>query len=176
MRTLSRVLDAANDAIATGHPYQPRPAHSAAVRPGTPASVPGPVTFWRHDTGDGPARSRDGGLDDTARYVAVVVGTDGDQPDDHRRAAQTVRALLPAVVRAGLVMSVHPQVSQVPAAREHLRLLLGRTGTPQFVVIAGPIAAGRHALGLPPVSPLHLRETSVIPAPVAVHAGMTSDR
>lgn len=176
MRTLSRILDAANDAIATGHPYRPRTAHSAAGRLGASGAAPSPVAFWRHEASGGSVESRGDGLDDAAHYVAVIVGTDGDQPDDNRRAAEAVRALLPAIVRAGLVVSVHPQVSQVPAAREHLRLLLGRTGTPQLVVIAGPIAAGRRSLGLPPLSALRLREPAAVPGSVGAHGDASGDR
>ncbi len=133
------------------------------------------MNHWRHEA-SGHRECRGGGLDDAARYVAVIVGTEGNQPDDRQRAAETVRELLPAIVRTCLVVSVHPQVSQVPAAHEHLRLLLGRTGTPQLVVIAGPIAAGQRSLGLPPVSALRLREPSVTRASMGVHGNVTGVR
>ncbi|MDI1464782.1 hypothetical protein QEZ54_27805 [Catellatospora sp. KI3] len=56
-----------------------------------------------------------------------------------------VQVLLRAFARAGVVVTLHPQIAQVPAGREHLRLLLGRQGAIQMVMTAGPLQGGMNA-------------------------------
>lgn len=69
--------------------------------------------------------------------LVAVLGTVGDLPVDHLRAGFALQRVLLTITDLGLSSSMLSQPIEVPAAREQLRLALGRYGTPQMVVRVG---------------------------------------
>ncbi|MEU4678536.1 nitroreductase [Micromonospora sp. NPDC023737] len=69
--------------------------------------------------------------------LAVVLGSPMDTPTDDLRAGQALQRVLLTVADVHLAAYLLPQVIDVPAAREQLRLALGRSGTPQMVLRVG---------------------------------------
>ncbi|MDG4787255.1 nitroreductase [Micromonospora sp. WMMD1102] len=82
-------------------------------------------------------------LDAGGEPMVAVLGSPLDTPGDQLRAGQAVQRLLLTVTAAGLKAGLHAQVVAVPAAREQLRLALGRSGRPQMVLRIGQVTAGR---------------------------------
>jgi nitroreductase len=69
--------------------------------------------------------------------IVVVLGTTGDFPIDHLRAGYALQRLLLTITDLGLAYQLYSQPIEVSAAREQLRLALGRHGTPQMVLRVG---------------------------------------
>lgn len=69
--------------------------------------------------------------------LAVVLGSPMDTPTDDLRAGQALQRVLLTVADVHLAAYLLPQVIDVPAAREQLRLALGRSGPPQMVLRVG---------------------------------------
>jgi nitroreductase len=74
--------------------------------------------------------------------LLAVLGTAGDSPADQLVAGQALQRVLLTITDAGLAASMLSQPIEVPAAREQLRLALGRFGTPQMVLRIGYGEAG----------------------------------
>jgi hypothetical protein len=69
--------------------------------------------------------------------LVLVLGTSGDLPIDHLRAGSALQRVLLTVTDLGLGYQLYSQPIEVVAAREQLRLALGRHGTPQMVLRIG---------------------------------------
>ena len=69
--------------------------------------------------------------------LVAVLGTPGDTAADQIIAGQALQRVLLTATDAGLAVSLLSQPIEVPAAREQLRLALGRSGTPQMVMRVG---------------------------------------
>jgi hypothetical protein len=69
--------------------------------------------------------------------LVAVLGTAGDSPGDQVVAGQALQRVLLVATDAGLAASILSQPIEVPAARELLRLALGRYGSPQLVLRIG---------------------------------------
>ncbi|HKT01502.1 MAG TPA: nitroreductase, partial [Rugosimonospora sp.] len=81
--------------------------------------------------------ARTGGHDFESDPLVAVLGTAGDTPRDQLLAGLAMQDLLLTAVEAGLAASLLSQPIEVPAAREQLRLGLGRYGPPQIVARIG---------------------------------------
>jgi hypothetical protein len=66
-----------------------------------------------------------------------VLGTAGDSPRDQLGAGMAIQRVLLTATDAGLATSMLSQPIEVAAAREQLRLALGRYGVPQMVLRIG---------------------------------------
>ncbi|GAA1636755.1 hypothetical protein ACFQY4_19270 [Catellatospora bangladeshensis] len=126
LQLLSRIVEAAGTALRNASSYDLRLADGGGA---CPRAHP-----WEGEAGT--CRAGPCGPD---RGWAVVLGTDGDLPDDRARAGQVARELLADSARAGLIASIHAQPAVVPLARDHLRLMLGTSGFPQLVVFVRPL-------------------------------------
>jgi nitroreductase len=82
------------------------------------------------------------GKDYEEEPLVAVLGTLGDSPIDHLQAGYALQRVLLTITDAGLTSSMLSQPIEVPAAREQLRLALGRYGTPQMVLRIGYGEAG----------------------------------
>jgi nitroreductase len=82
------------------------------------------------------------GKDYEENPLVAVLGTLGDTALDHLHAGYALQRILLTVTDTGLTSSMLSQPIEVPAAREQLRLALGRYGTPQMVLRIGYGAAG----------------------------------
>jgi len=114
-----------------------RPDDSASD--GVPASAGGPSSepqdlFPQRPFGD---RERALGRDFEAEPLVGVLGTAGDLPSDQLAGGQALQRVLLTITDLGLTASMLSQPIEVPAAREQLRLALGRYGTPQMVLRIG---------------------------------------
>ncbi|GAA3762303.1 nitroreductase family protein [Plantactinospora mayteni] len=78
--------------------------------------------------------------------VVAVLGSPLDTPGDQLRAGQALQRVLLTAAAAGLTTCLQAQVIAVPAAREQLRLALGRFGRPQMVLRIGQRRAHRRTL------------------------------
>ncbi|MFI5842079.1 Acg family FMN-binding oxidoreductase [Catenuloplanes sp. NPDC051500] len=110
---------------------------------GVPSEAAGP----KADSADVLPRRDFGGID--TKYPAkeveplvAVLGTPADSAAEQVTAGQALQKLLLTVTDAGLASSLVSQPIEVPAAREQLRLALGRHGPPQMVVRIGYAAPG----------------------------------
>ena len=74
--------------------------------------------------------------------LVAVLGSPADTAADQIAAGQALQGLLLTVTDAGLAASMVSQPIEVPAAREQLRLALGRFGPPQMVMRIGYAAPG----------------------------------
>ncbi len=74
--------------------------------------------------------------------VVAVLGSAGDLPIDQLSAGYALQRVLLTAADLGLAVSMHSQAIEVPAAREQLRLALGRFGAPQMVLRLGRGEAG----------------------------------
>jgi nitroreductase len=106
---------------------------------GVPASAGGPSTepqdlFPQRPFGE---RSRAPGKDFEAEPLVAVLGTAGNLAADQLRAGHALQRVLLTVTDLGLASSMLSQPIEVPAAREQLRVALGRYGTPQMVLRIG---------------------------------------
>jgi hypothetical protein len=72
-----------------------------------------------------------------------VLGVTGNTAGDQLIAGQALQRVLLTATDAGLAASMISQPIEVPAAREQLRLALGRFGTPQMVLRLGYGRPGR---------------------------------
>ncbi|MEQ4303538.1 nitroreductase [Plantactinospora sp. B6F1] len=75
--------------------------------------------------------------------MVAVLGSPLDTPGDQLRAGQALQRVLVTAASAGLTTRLQAQAIVVPAAREQLRLALGRYGRPQMVLWIGRRAAHR---------------------------------
>ncbi|HEX5598583.1 MAG TPA: nitroreductase family protein [Micromonosporaceae bacterium] len=82
-------------------------------------------------------RTRAPGRDFETEPLVAVLGMTGDTPGDQIMAGQALQRVLLTATDSGLAASMLSQPIEVPAAREALRLALGRTGTPQMVIRIG---------------------------------------
>ncbi|WFE39185.1 nitroreductase family protein [Micromonospora sp. WMMD998] len=83
------------------------------------------------------ARHRAPGRDFEPEPLVAVLGTPGNTATDQVVAGQALQRVLLTATDAGLGASLLSQPIEVPAAREALRLSLGRFGTPQMVMRIG---------------------------------------
>jgi nitroreductase len=81
--------------------------------------------------------ARTGGLAAGAEPLVGVLGTPGDTPRDQLVAGIALQQVLLTATGAGLAVSLLSQAIEVPAARDQLRLGLGRRGAPQMVLRLG---------------------------------------
>jgi nitroreductase len=115
-------------------PVAPEPADD-----GVPASSGGPTTepqdlFPQRPFGD---RPRAPGKDFESEPLVAVLGTAGNLAADQLRAGYALQRVLLTITDLGLACSMLSQPIEVPAAREQLRVALGRYGTPQMVLRIG---------------------------------------
>jgi nitroreductase len=82
-------------------------------------------------------RTRAPGRDFEPEPLVAVLGAPGDTATDQIAAGQALQRVLLTAADAGLAVSMLSQPIEVPAAREQLRLALGRFGTPQLVLRVG---------------------------------------
>jgi len=83
------------------------------------------------------ARTRPPGRDYEPEPLVAVLGTATDRDGDQVTAGQALERVLLTATDAGLSVSMFSQPIEVAAAREQLRLALGRYGTPQMVLRIG---------------------------------------
>jgi nitroreductase len=69
--------------------------------------------------------------------LVAVLSWPGDTPVDQLHSGQALQRVLLTATAEGLAVSMLSQPIEVPAAREQLRLALGRSGTPQMVLRIG---------------------------------------
>jgi nitroreductase len=69
--------------------------------------------------------------------LIAVLGTLGDTAVDHLQAGYALQRVLLTITDQGLASSMLSQPIEVPAAKEQLRIALGRYGTPQMVLRVG---------------------------------------
>lgn len=77
------------------------------------------------------------GRDFEPEPLVAVLGSPGDTTTDQIAAGQALQRVLLTATDAGLAVSMLSQPIEVPAAREQLRLALGRFGAPQMVMRIG---------------------------------------
>lgn len=82
-------------------------------------------------------RTRAPGRDFEPEPLVAVLGAPGNTARDQVAAGQALQRVLLTATDAGLATSLLSQPIEVPAAREQLRLALGRFGTPQIVLRIG---------------------------------------
>ncbi|HYN95614.1 MAG TPA: nitroreductase family protein [Pilimelia sp.] len=82
-------------------------------------------------------RPRAPGRDFEQEPLVAVLGVTGNTAGDQLTAGQALQRVLLTATDAGLAVSMISQPIEVPAAREQLRLALGRSGTPQMVLRLG---------------------------------------
>jgi nitroreductase len=113
--------------------------HGESAIDGVPATAGGPSPepqdlLPTRTFGD---RPRAPGRDFEPEPLVGVLGTAGDLPTDQLRAGHALQRVLLTITDLGLSASLLSQPIEVPAAREQLRLALGRYGTPQMVLRVG---------------------------------------
>jgi hypothetical protein len=69
--------------------------------------------------------------------LVAVLGTGGDLPVDQMVAGYALQRVLLTITDLGLASSMFSQPIEVKAAREQLRIALGRFGCPQMVLRVG---------------------------------------
>jgi hypothetical protein len=82
-------------------------------------------------------RDRAPGRDFEPEPLVAILGTNGDSLGDQLKAGYALQRVLLTLTDLGLAASMLSQPIEVPAAREQLRLALGRYGTPQMVLRIG---------------------------------------
>jgi nitroreductase len=82
-------------------------------------------------------RPRRPGQEFEAEPLVAVMGVAGNTAGDQLTAGEALQRVLLTATDAGLAVSMFSQPIEVPAAREQLRLALGRFGTPQMVLRIG---------------------------------------
>ncbi|WP_326558179.1 Acg family FMN-binding oxidoreductase [Micromonospora sp. NBC_01796] len=82
-------------------------------------------------------RTRAPGRDFEPEPLVAVLGCAGDHPRDQVAAGQALQRVLLTAAADGLAVSMLSQPIEVPAAREQLRLALGRAGVAQMVLRIG---------------------------------------
>ncbi|MCO1616606.1 Acg family FMN-binding oxidoreductase [Micromonospora tulbaghiae] len=88
-------------------------------------------------------RNRAPGRDFEPEPLVAVLGSAGNTSADQILAGQALQRVLLTATDAGLSVSMLSQPIEVPAAREALRMSLGRFGTPQMVMRIGYGQPGR---------------------------------
>lgn len=115
---------------------------AAPATDGVPPEAAGPTA----DPGTILPRRAFGGVAPSAlpepEPLVAVLGAPADTAAEQVAAGQALQRLLLTVTDAGLAASMVSQPIEVPAAREQLRLALGRFGPPQMVVRIGYAAPG----------------------------------
>jgi nitroreductase len=106
---------------------------------GVPAAVGGPSPepqdlFPQRIVGD---RDRAPGRDFEPEPLVAILGTAGDSLVDQLTAGYALQRVLLTITDLGLTASMFSQPIEVAAAREQLRLALGRYGAPQMVLRIG---------------------------------------
>ncbi|OJF14993.1 Acg family FMN-binding oxidoreductase [Couchioplanes caeruleus] len=119
--------------------------HADAAADGVPATAGAPVVepqdlLPQRAFTD---RRRAPGRDFEPEPLVAVLGVAGDGPTDHLIAGHALQRVLLTVTDAGLACSMISQPIEVPAAREHLRISLRRSGTPQMTLRIGYGDPGR---------------------------------
>ena len=109
------------------------------TRDGVPAAVGGPSPepqdlFPQRILSD---RDRAPGRDFESEPLVAILGTAGDSLSDQLKAGYALQRVLLTIADLGLAASMLSQPIEVPAAREQLRLALGRFGAPQIVLRVG---------------------------------------
>jgi hypothetical protein len=106
---------------------------------GVPANAGGPVAEPQDLLPQRPfgVRLRAPGRDFEPEPLVAVLGIEGDSVTDQITAGQALQRVLLTATDAGLAASMLSQPIEVPAAREQLRLALGRSGAPQMVLRIG---------------------------------------
>lgn len=115
-----------------------------AAGDGVPAVAGGPSPepqdlFPQRPFGD---RARAPGRDFEYEPLVAILGTPGDTPTDQLVAGYALQRILLTITVLGLAASMISQAIEVPAAREQLRVALGRFGSPQMVLRIGYGAPG----------------------------------
>lgn len=77
------------------------------------------------------------GRDFEPEPLVAVLGSPGDQPPDQLAAGHALQRVLLTITDLGLASSMFSQPIEVAAAREQLRIALGRFGAPQMVLRIG---------------------------------------
>jgi hypothetical protein len=113
--------------------------HGEPADDGVPAESGGPTAepqdlLPQRPFGD---HARAAGRDYEPEPLVAVLGTAGNTPTDQLRAGHALQRVLLTVTDLGLAASMLSQPIEVPAAREQLRLALGRFGSPQMVLRIG---------------------------------------
>ncbi|SIR87161.1 hypothetical protein [Micromonospora avicenniae] len=120
----SRVRPAERGSVGSSHPV---PGHGPCpALPGRPNAASSARAFVPS-----------GGDQSECDPLAVVLGSPMDTPTEDLRAGQALQRVLLTVADVHLAAYLLPQVIDVPAAREQLRLALGRSGPPQMVLRVG---------------------------------------
>ena len=113
--------------------------HGEPTDDGVPAEAGGPTAepqdlLPQRPFGD---HVRADGRDFEPEPLVAVLGTAGNTPADQLRAGHALERVLLTITDLGLAASMLSQPIEVPAAREQLRLALGRSGSPQMVLRIG---------------------------------------
>jgi nitroreductase len=98
------------------------------------------------------ARTRPPGRDYEPEPLVAVLGSAEDRDTDQVKAGLALERVLLTATDAGLAVSMFSQAIEVPAARERLRLALGRHGIPQMVMRVGYGHPGYPSLRRPAAS------------------------
>jgi len=106
---------------------------------GVPARAGGPVAEPQDLLPQRPfgGRPRAPGRDFEPEPLVAVLGSAGDTDVDRITAGQALQRVLLTATDARLAASMLSQPIEVPAARERLRIALGRFGVPQMVIRIG---------------------------------------
>lgn len=139
---LGEIARSANRVLERNPAYRAELAHwtrNQASPDGVPVAVGGPAPEPQDLL---PARpfarvARAPGRDFEPEPLVAVLGTPGDTPTDQIAAGQALQRVLLTATDDGLAVSLLSQPIDVPAAREQLRLALGRSGAPQMVLRLG---------------------------------------
>jgi len=97
-------------------------------------------------------RTRPAGRDYEPEPLVAVLGSASDRDADQVTAGQALERVLLTATAGGLAVSLFSQPIEVPAARERLRVALGRTGAPQMVLRIGYGRPGYPSLRRPAAS------------------------
>ncbi|GAB2958370.1 hypothetical protein GCM10027280_53890 [Micromonospora polyrhachis] len=106
---------------------------------GVPVTSGGPIAESQDLLPQRPfgVHTRAPGRDFEPEPLVAVLGSPGDSAGDQITAGQAMQRVLLTATDAGLAVSLLSQPVEVPAAREQLRLALGRFGAPQIVMRIG---------------------------------------
>jgi nitroreductase len=106
---------------------------------GVPAAAggPSPEPYDLLPARDFGGRARAPGRDFETDPLVAVLGTAGDTVPDQLVAGQALQRVLLTATEQRLAASMLSQPIEVPAAREQLRVVLGRGGTPQMLLRIG---------------------------------------
>ncbi|MGA5298811.1 Acg family FMN-binding oxidoreductase [Nucisporomicrobium flavum] len=140
-RSADRVLrrDPAYQAEMIGWTHADAAPDGVPVTAGAPAGEPQDLLPQRSFAD----RPRGSGRDFEPEPLVAVLGTPADRPVDQLAAGQALQRVLLTATDAGLASSMMSQPIEVPAAREHLRRSLRRSGVPQIALRLGFGQPGR---------------------------------